>query len=566
MIFEPFDTWQTLGVIGLRDRGEYDPDVSEPYRYFDFVYYEGSSWLAVVDNPVDPPSDVNSDWKPLAKGFSDAELQVLGVKGDAEIEYRNGYINLTKDDLGLERVENYSLEDIQKNTVASFSWNGQEQKLTGDIDIPIVNGIIYNGKDVRHGTVRINSIEGISINGQPVQRGLIITDIVTGLKVNGRKRQIGEADIRVVEGIVYNGKRLFQPVPVIEAIEGIKVNNGEIQKGIVNLESVTSLSVNGKRSKRGDLELSIVESLSINGNRPKNGNISLDVVNGISVNGAKAKRGIVNLDVVTELLVNGKKRKPERGIIDLKTVEEISVNGKSPLVGKVKLELVEGIKVNGVPVPLKKGVADLNVVTDVYFDNEYIENKNGTISINSPNKEEYTVCPSLGDETDKHINLKSNYKLEKGSIVHVQFLCTNTVYPLTLTINNKESYPLLMKGKEVTERNAINLKENGIYSFIFDGDNWNYLNGTNNLIEYIDYILDPEQFYEKDGMFYYEMEIEGAKKEDMINISYPMGLGPETVLGFDNAGIYVYAQDDGKITLAAHLIPECELPVLVTIQ
>lgn len=616
MRFEPFATWQSLGIVGFRDRGEYDPEIvlsEEPYRYFDFVYYEGSSWLALLDNPVNPPSELNPEWKLLALGFRDAELQIAGVKGDAEIEYRTGYVNLTKADLGLERVDNIGLEDIQKETVASFSWNGGGQRLKGDIDIPVVNGIIYNGKEIRQGIVRINSIEGISINGQPIKRGVVVTDIVTGLRVNGRHRQIGEADLHVIEGMIFNGRRIFEPVPIIEAVEGIRVNNGSLEKGFVNLDSVTSLAINGRKAKRGDLELSIVESLSVNGKHPRNGHLDLDVVHGISVNGARYKRGFVDLDIVTGFRVNGREEETETGIVDLTTVETLSVNGNTPQFGKVNLEVVEGITLNNNPVPLKEGVVDLNAVTEVefnegllevvngrvsfnaitsitingrkifpkkgnlsleddikaitavYLDDIYIPDLNGKVNIQFPNRHKYAVCSSYGDDLNKQITVKRDFKLEHGSVIHIKFENTNTVYPLTLQINENEPKPLFIKGEEITEYNLSTFKENGIYSFIFDGSAWNLLNGTNNPVDIHYVTLIPDNFYEKSDMYFYDLEIK-SKEEDIININHQLGLPPKIITEFGETGIYTYSQEDNKITLCSYYLPKYELPVIITVQ
>lgn len=67
------DGYEKLAVIGIVNKGEYSE--GGEYKQYNYVYYEGSTYLALKDNPAVPPTNNKVDWQYLAQG-------VVGAKGD----------------------------------------------------------------------------------------------------------------------------------------------------------------------------------------------------------------------------------------------------------------------------------------------------------------------------------------------------------------------------------------------------------------------------------------------------------------------------------------------------
>lgn len=97
------------GRIGFVIRGPYS--ALAQYEFLDVVYYGDASYVAKKDASGVAPEDESEFWQVLVKGKSDSGA-VIGVKGDAETNYRTGKVNITKGDIGLDKVANKSPEEI----------------------------------------------------------------------------------------------------------------------------------------------------------------------------------------------------------------------------------------------------------------------------------------------------------------------------------------------------------------------------------------------------------------------------------------------------------------------
>lgn len=443
MMNEPFDEFQFVGLVGFRERGAYDS--LESYRKFDFVTYEGSTWLARLDDPDKRPGTDTEQWACMALGYPIEELLVTGVKGDAEPEYRYGNINITKEDIGLGNVDNISLAD---GSVTSISYNGQEQQFRGDVDLPIVNGIIYNGKPVETGVVRVNSISGIAINGTSVQTGVIITDIVTGLTING-ERHIGETELNVVEGLKINGS---------------------------------------KQAQTGEIELNIVNSIALNGKPAKSGDLALDVI--------------------------------------------------------------EGIQINGEDVLVEDGIARISIETHA-------------TSL-------YAICSSSGNDPIKHVDIPEDKHFSQSSVLSILFQETNTAADIMLQINEEESVPLLIRGKPFSQSMARSFQKGGVYSFIYDGESWHYLDGSNEIHSTHDITMALEDWVpstnEFDPPYLYTLRLEEIEEDDYIKIRPQTGITPYEDAEIGYVGMYPYKQKDGEVVIGCMFQPVCDFHMTITIE
>lgn len=79
--------YEKLAVVGIAYKGEYVPGTA--YKVMNAVYYGGSTYVALRDNPTGPPTADNSNWQYLAKGFVAALLSMItatdtsGIMGTA---------------------------------------------------------------------------------------------------------------------------------------------------------------------------------------------------------------------------------------------------------------------------------------------------------------------------------------------------------------------------------------------------------------------------------------------------------------------------------------------------
>ena len=79
--------YEKLAVIGIAWKGEYAQ--STAYKTMNGVYYKGSTYVALRDNPTGPPAADGANWQYLAKGFEQQLLSAItaldtsGVLGQA---------------------------------------------------------------------------------------------------------------------------------------------------------------------------------------------------------------------------------------------------------------------------------------------------------------------------------------------------------------------------------------------------------------------------------------------------------------------------------------------------
>lgn len=79
--------YEKLAVIGIAWKDEYVPGTV--YKTMNGVYYKGSTYVALRDNPTGPPAADGANWQYLAKGFEQQLLSAItaldtsGVLGQA---------------------------------------------------------------------------------------------------------------------------------------------------------------------------------------------------------------------------------------------------------------------------------------------------------------------------------------------------------------------------------------------------------------------------------------------------------------------------------------------------
>lgn len=78
--------YEKLATIGIAYKNDYDP--AKEYKFLNAVYYSGSTYVSLKDNPVGPPADDKVNWQYMAKGFVEGVMSAInatdtsGVTGD----------------------------------------------------------------------------------------------------------------------------------------------------------------------------------------------------------------------------------------------------------------------------------------------------------------------------------------------------------------------------------------------------------------------------------------------------------------------------------------------------
>lgn len=117
-----------LGTVGIAYKDVYNE--LETYKYANAVYYNGSTYIALIDNPAGFPSNDGVNWRYLAQGFMQQAISALtvidesGILGevDAEVNAQEFLSKIAELEQGLEDTKANkadilgTLEEIVANT------------------------------------------------------------------------------------------------------------------------------------------------------------------------------------------------------------------------------------------------------------------------------------------------------------------------------------------------------------------------------------------------------------------------------------------------------------------
>ena len=141
--------YEKLAVIGIAWKGEYAQGTS--YKTMNGVYYKGSTYVALRDNPTGPPAADGANWQYLAKGFEQQLLSAItaldtsGVLGQAGASVGGqALMDAIADKVMTKLVERSSIvqtESTDPTTVPSSPYFKKvTDKLTSDLALqPILN-------------------------------------------------------------------------------------------------------------------------------------------------------------------------------------------------------------------------------------------------------------------------------------------------------------------------------------------------------------------------------------------------------------------------------------------
>ena len=192
--------YEKLAVIGIAWKGEYTQGTA--YKTMNGVYYKGSTYVALRDNPTGPPAADGANWQYLAKGFEQQLLSAItaldtsGMLGEAGATVGGqALMDAIADKVMTKLVERSSIvqtESTDPTTVPSSPYFKQvTDRVISDLDdfetgLGIIDvsgsfntaGFENNGFDVK----RVGHALFINLNAVPKQSGTnLLVAVLTGV-------------------------------------------------------------------------------------------------------------------------------------------------------------------------------------------------------------------------------------------------------------------------------------------------------------------------------------------------------------------------------------------------
>ena len=145
-----------LGTVGIAYKGVYDELVT--YKYANAVYYNGSTYIALIDNPAGFPSNDGVNWRYLAQGFLQqaiSELTVIdesGILGEvnAEVNAQEFLSKIAELEQGLEDTKANKADIL--GTLEEIVANTEVGRIAG------ANAVSELNSNLSNSNARINSI------------------------------------------------------------------------------------------------------------------------------------------------------------------------------------------------------------------------------------------------------------------------------------------------------------------------------------------------------------------------------------------------------------------------
>lgn len=137
-----------LGTVGIAYKGVYNE--LQTYKYANAVYYNGSTYIALIDNPAGFPSNDGVNWRYLAQGFLQQAISALtvidesGILGEvnAEVNAQEFLSKIAELEQGLEDTK-ASKSDIL-DTLEEIVANTQSGKVAGALAVKELNSNFNN--------------------------------------------------------------------------------------------------------------------------------------------------------------------------------------------------------------------------------------------------------------------------------------------------------------------------------------------------------------------------------------------------------------------------------------
>ena len=132
-----------LGTVGIAYKGVYNE--LQTYKYANAVYYNGSTYIALIDNPAGFPSNDGVNWRYLAQGFLQQAISALtvidesGILGEvnAEVNVQEFLSKIAELEQGLEDTKANKADTL--DTLEEIAANTEGGRIAGALAVKELN-------------------------------------------------------------------------------------------------------------------------------------------------------------------------------------------------------------------------------------------------------------------------------------------------------------------------------------------------------------------------------------------------------------------------------------------
>lgn len=137
-----------LGTVGIAYKGVYNE--LQTYKYANAVYYNGSTYIALIDNPAGFPSNDGVNWRYLAQGFLQQAISALtvideiGILGEvnAEVNAQEFLSKIAELEQGLEDTKANKADTL--DTLEEIAANTEGGRIAGALAVKELNSNFNN--------------------------------------------------------------------------------------------------------------------------------------------------------------------------------------------------------------------------------------------------------------------------------------------------------------------------------------------------------------------------------------------------------------------------------------
>lgn len=513
-----------VGVIGTYWHSK-EWNEEEVYYLWNAVPYQGSSYLALKDNPIGPPTNDGENWIIIAKRGDDGAGGVTGIKGEAEgdeVEYHIGEVIVTKAMLGLENVENKSaaviLDELTKDQIeALLETPDLADILDAKADIDKFDSYTLQNVTAETLTTILQEVLDSKLDKEGAKEFLELdhVDNLSYEEIKAKLLEGGESgiipeDIKAVtkfdapsENVVYAAHEVdaeTYPLRLAEDLEEVGYVFNETDKHAPLPENYDP------QSDRATLLTPLMHML---------------------------KGGFYNWII-------------EQMLLDVHPV--VGVRGEAE------------DKWNSDKVTITKESIGLGQVPDQHPDTF------GVGFVFSGRTE------TAGDEEVKQVTVQDQFTLQDGRLCFITFMENNTAPNLQLDINGCGASPVNIRTFPVKDYNCETFQKYGNYLFQFDGTSWNFVTGSNDIIDVRNVRLEVEDwsYLEEDDVWMIEIELENLSGNEDLVVDVPLDLDDpdfeENFYLFQVANLLDGEATGHSLILYAQKKPRGAFNVLITVQ
>lgn len=506
-----------VATIGLKWCFEYNPDTT--YHLLNCVYVpeEGRSYVALKDNPSFPPTHDGVNWCLISDRGRDGEGGVTGIKGEAEKLFRKGNVTITLADLGIPNVKNESPEQI----LARLTKKQIEYLLGMDNIVEKINSKLPRYEYLDHMAMLKETLD------EKADKDKVVSSV---------SFQVGDEVSEPVKGdIIISAKDIGLDKVSNESSDEIieRVRNEVTPEDI---EAVATVETDHKIVYGAD----------------ENGNTIIEFAD---------RQQLADLFLELQDAFNNNDKEKFQQVLDSKKYDLVENSGFIDfLFNEYKKWMLHNVltdihPITGIKLPntdyYRTGLIDLE---------ELISESFGLVALAL-----YGTTESSSEAAVKTVYTEDGFDLKDGQLLYLTFSNDNLAARMCINLNDTGDFPVKIKNKFTDSTVCRTFKKDGEYLFRFDGNFWNFISGTNDIIHQDFVTLFAKDWHERSDHWLYYIEIDEIRDTDNISISAPIVL-EDSILDEYERILLSGRQIETGLLLRAERQPELDLPAIIRIE